>query len=75
MSLKPGDRVVVLEEWPLRPGSNVKLSPGDQALVVRTAGDYCAIEMFGTLVVVPSSKLQRVEDSADTPIDEDWWRF
>jgi len=76
MSLQPGDKVIVLGEWPLRPGSNVKLSPGDEAMVVRLSGNYCAIEIFGTLVVVPASKLQRVDQpSPDPPIDEDWWKF
>ena len=72
----PGGKVVVLEEWPLKPGSNVKLNGGDEGLVVRSSGDYCAIEVFGSLVVVPTSKLQRVDDPAPEPsIDEDWWKF
>ena len=76
MDLQPGDDVVLLEAWPLSPGSNVKLNAGDRGRVVRTSRSYCAIEVFGTHVVVPSSKLRRVRDPApDPPLDEDWWKI
>ena len=75
MSLQPGEKSSS-RRGQLKPGSTVKLNPGDEGVVVRSNVDYCAIEVFGTLVVVPTSKLQRVDEPPpDPPIDEDWWKF
>jgi hypothetical protein len=66
MQPEPGEIVTIVDAWPIRPGSAVSLQPGDTGTVVRSNDRYCAVEVLGTVVVIPVSKIRR---SGGT----EWW--
>lgn len=59
MRPQPGETVTIVDPWPIRPVSAVSLQPGDTAVVVRANDRYSAVEVLGTVVVIPNSKIRR----------------
>jgi hypothetical protein len=77
MTLTVGQEVQVTRPWPIRPGGAVTLQPGDHGRVVSSTETHAAIDVSGTVVLVPVNLLRALKDAqnsgADEKVDESWF--
>ena len=76
----PGDKAIVTRRTRMRAGSISVLAPGDEVEVVKVGERHCAVELLGSVFVVPTDALTPVAsergEQAAPPSDEDeWWKF
>jgi hypothetical protein len=78
--LQPGDKAIVTRRTRMRAGSLSVLAPGDEVEVVKVGERHCAVQLMGSLFVVPTDALAPVasDREGEGPVlsDEDeWWNF
>jgi hypothetical protein len=76
----PGDKAIVTRRTRMRAGSLTVLAPGDEVEVVKVGERHCAVQLLGSVFVVPTDALAPVatgrDDEAAALSDEDeWWNF
>ena len=76
----PGDKAIVTRRTRMRAGSLGVLAPGDEVEVVKVGERHCAVELLGSVFVVPTDALAPVASDrageVPAPSDEDeWWKF
>ena len=76
----PGDKAIVTRRTRMRAGSLSVLAPGDEVEVVKVGERHCAVQLLGSLFVVPTDALAPVApegapDPAAPDDEEEWWNF
>ncbi len=78
--LVPGDKAIVTRRTRMRAGSISVLAPGDEVEVVKVGERHCAVQLLGSVFVVPTDALAPVGSDATEPADplkdeDEWWNF
>ena len=76
----PGDKAIVTRRTRMRVGSLSTLAPGDEVEVVKVGERHCAVQLLGSVFVVPTDALAPVtsdpgEESAALSDEDEWWNF
>jgi len=78
--LAPGDKAIVTRRTRMRAGSLSVLAPGDEVEVVKVGERHCAVQLLGSVFVVPTDALAPVapdpgEEAAALKDEDEWWNF
>ena len=76
----PGDKAIVTRRTRMRAGSISVLAPGDEVEVVKVGERHCAVELLGSVFVVPTDALapvasERGAQAAPLSDEDEWWNF
>ena len=78
--LAPGDKALITRRTRMRAGSLSVLAPGDEVEIVKVGQRHCAVELLGSVFVVPTDALapvatDRTPDAAALSDEDEWWNF
>ena len=78
--LAPGDKAIVTRRTRMRAGSLSVLTPGDEVEIVKVGERHCAVQLLGSVFVVPTDALapvvtDRPPDPAALTDEDEWWNF
>ncbi len=76
----PGDKAIVTRRTRMRAGSLGVLTPGDEVEIVKVGERHCAVQLLGSVFVVPTDALapvatDRAEEATALSDEDEWWNF